>query len=59
MQKEHEEWHQKEACIMKNKQDQIYHMKKKNEMYKGQIQVESSWAQLDHLAVVAAAQVND
>ena len=58
MQKEHEEWHEKVARIMKKKQAQIDHLKKKNEMYRGQIHVESSRAQLDHLATVATPQVN-
>lgn len=59
MQKEYDEWHEKVTCIMKNKQAQIDHKKNKNEMYRGQIQVESSRAQLDYLAAVAAAQVNN
>lgn len=53
MQKKHEEWVQKVARIMKKKQAQIDHMKKKNELYKGHILVESSDDQLDQLAEVA------
>ena len=56
MQKEHEEWQEKAAHIIKKKQAQIDHLKNKNEIYRGQIQVEFSQAQLDHLATVAAAQ---
>ena len=44
---------------MKNKEAQIDHLKKKNEMYRGRIQVESSQAQLDHLATVTATPVKN
>jgi len=38
---------------MKKKRAQIDHLKKKNELYKGQILAESSGDQLDQLAEVA------
>lgn len=51
MQKKHEEWHQKATRIMKKKQAQNDHLKIKDEIYRGHIQVKASGAQLDQLPV--------